>query len=381
MATKLLVRRGVAAALATLVLDAGEPGWASDSKYLVVGDGSTAGGKRVAMLDVAQTITAAQTISVSAGTALTTDWSAAASGIALRSNAADSTATIRWELRNNANRRLWALLSGSAYAATVFGQTGEFALVGTPDAVPLHIGTNSIVAISIDTSQGSAFAGPISHARNSDSNYICSSASAGGLAGIRFSDAGTAKWYAYKDASNNWLLYAAGVGAVLTADQATRAATFGAAVTVSGTTTLSDRLGLSRTDNITSIPTYAQSLCHLGRITDGTNNGYRAFTAGYCTGATYAPVAFGYQQESNSGYTYGRFFIATRPDGTDVAPTVRVKVNSDGSTDFLGDVRVPTKTPASASAAGVAGTIAWDASYIYVCIATNTWKRAAIATW
>ena len=38
-------------------------------------------------------------------------------------------------------------------------------------------------------------------------------------------------------------------------------------------------------------------------------------------------------------------------------------------------------TPASASATGTAGTIKWDASYIYVCTATNTWKRAAIATW
>ena len=40
-----------------------------------------------------------------------------------------------------------------------------------------------------------------------------------------------------------------------------------------------------------------------------------------------------------------------------------------------------SQTPASASATGTAGTIAWDASYIYVCTATNTWKRVAIATW
>ena len=38
-------------------------------------------------------------------------------------------------------------------------------------------------------------------------------------------------------------------------------------------------------------------------------------------------------------------------------------------------------TPASASATGVAGTIAWDTSYIYVCTATDTWKRVAVATW
>ena len=39
------------------------------------------------------------------------------------------------------------------------------------------------------------------------------------------------------------------------------------------------------------------------------------------------------------------------------------------------------QTPASASATGTAGTIAWDTSYIYVCTATNTWKRVAISTW
>lgn len=38
-------------------------------------------------------------------------------------------------------------------------------------------------------------------------------------------------------------------------------------------------------------------------------------------------------------------------------------------------------TPASATAAGVAGSVAWDASFIYICTATNTWKRVAIATW
>ena len=42
---------------------------------------------------------------------------------------------------------------------------------------------------------------------------------------------------------------------------------------------------------------------------------------------------------------------------------------------------LPTHTPASATATGVAGEIAWDANYIYVCTATNTWKRVAISTW
>jgi len=38
-------------------------------------------------------------------------------------------------------------------------------------------------------------------------------------------------------------------------------------------------------------------------------------------------------------------------------------------------------TPVSSSATGVAGQITWDSNYVYVCIATNTWKRSQINTW
>lgn len=49
--------------------------------------------------------------------------------------------------------------------------------------------------------------------------------------------------------------------------------------------------------------------------------------------------------------------------------------------EVTGPLVVATSTPASAAAAGTAGTIAWDSNYIYICVATNTWKRVAIATW
>lgn len=57
------------------------------------------------------------------------------------------------------------------------------------------------------------------------------------------------------------------------------------------------------------------------------------------------------------------------------APSGLLDVNDD-------HVRVRTaKTPATAGAAGNAGDICWDAGFVYVCVATNTWKRVAIATW
>jgi len=45
-------------------------------------------------------------------------------------------------------------------------------------------------------------------------------------------------------------------------------------------------------------------------------------------------------------------------------------------------IRIATaKTPASATDTGTAGEVCWDANYVYVCVATNTWKRSAISTW
>jgi len=56
-------------------------------------------------------------------------------------------------------------------------------------------------------------------------------------------------------------------------------------------------------------------------------------------------------------------------------PTALLDINSD-----IFRLRT-SKTPASASASGNAGDICWDANYVYVCVATNTWKRAALTTW
>ena len=56
-------------------------------------------------------------------------------------------------------------------------------------------------------------------------------------------------------------------------------------------------------------------------------------------------------------------------------PTALLDVNSN-------TIRLRTaKTPASASDTGNTGDIAWDSFYIYVCVATNTWKRVLISTW
>jgi hypothetical protein len=69
--------------------------------------------------------------------------------------------------------------------------------------------------------------------------------------------------------------------------------------------------------------------------------------------------------------TSGRLLVGTSSDSGGAL----FQVNGDR-------IRVGTaKTPATSGATGTTGEIAWDADYIYVCTATNTWKRSAIATW
>ena len=56
-------------------------------------------------------------------------------------------------------------------------------------------------------------------------------------------------------------------------------------------------------------------------------------------------------------------------------PTEKLDINSDA-------IRLRTaQTITNSTDTGTTGQICWDASYVYVCVATNTWKRATLATW
>jgi hypothetical protein len=77
-----------------------------------------------------------------------------------------------------------------------------------------------------------------------------------------------------------------------------------------------------------------------------------------------------------------------------VSSTTRVYIDSSGNVGFNttsptaaidhtgSTLRLRTsRTPASASATGTTGEICWDSNYVYVCVATDTWKRSALSTW
>lgn len=83
--------------------------------------------------------------------------------------------------------------------------------------------------------------------------------------------------------------------------------------------------------------------------------------------------------------------VSDLPLAANVATTDRVLVLRDPSGNasvrtadlsVLGaNIAFRQYTPPNAYANGTAGNITYDSFYIYVCIATNTWKRVAITSW
>jgi hypothetical protein len=62
--------------------------------------------------------------------------------------------------------------------------------------------------------------------------------------------------------------------------------------------------------------------------------------------------------------------------------TLQVRLADDSAYSTIdAQLRAQGTSPASASASGTAGDIRYDSGFIYVCTATNTWVRAALATW
>lgn len=80
----------------------------------------------------------------------------------------------------------------------------------------------------------------------------------------------------------------------------------------------------------------------------------------------------------------GNVTVWTTPDGTGSTPFVAQKqaigFENDQSTHFFGNVVLHSGAPATSSSTGVQGQVAYDANYMYICVATNTWKRIATST-
>jgi len=63
---------------------------------------------------------------------------------------------------------------------------------------------------------------------------------------------------------------------------------------------------------------------------------------------------------------------------------IGIKTNQPEIALDINDIAIRIRndnTPSSASDFGMKGEIRWDTNYIYICVATDTWKRTAISSW
>lgn len=133
------------------------------------------------------------------------------------------------------------------------------------------------------------------------------------------------------------------------------------------------------------------------------NSRYPGFELQYVYSSTVASNAmrFNYTERSSTGvvqnYTanvlqaFADGSVVINPTASGVTATAKLLVGTASSThmfDVNGTARATqfylralNTAPATAASTGTLGEIRIDANYIYICTATNTWKRVAIATW
>ena len=93
-----------------------------------------------------------------------------------------------------------------------------------------------------------------------------------------------------------------------------------------------------------------------------------------------------YGSENNSSNAVRVYDIAYSTSSTitgyeDTITDVSANMLINGNLTVKGDLIAPVITPSSSSDTGTAGQVAVDESYIYICTATDTWKRVALSSW
>jgi hypothetical protein len=100
------------------------------------------------------------------------------------------------------------------------------------------------------------------------------------------------------------------------------------------------------------------------------------------TGSGLAPVKVAAYDNGSNYYGIGVAGTGALTFGAGIASngTPQAQLFQTGRFEIDGTFAVAMQTPATSSATCTANQFAFDTNYLYVCTATNTWKRAALAT-
>lgn len=108
-------------------------------------------------------------------------------------------------------------------------------------------------------------------------------------------------------------------------------------------------------------------------IVDAINAGDAGTTAADISDATATGISL--VTAANAGA------VRTAAGATATGSSLLTAASAAAALAVVGGAPALVAAPASASAAGVTGSIAYDATHIYVAVNTNTWVRATLATW
>lgn len=101
-------------------------------------------------------------------------------------------------------------------------------------------------------------------------------------------------------------------------------------------------------------------------------NVYAFIDIGPTTGTTFSGICFTNWVHTLSARTYDWYYLKS---GSTTWLQVLGRVDTQKLS--VGSNGVPT----TSGSTGITGTITWDNNYLYVCVATNTWKRTPLSPW
>ena len=152
---------------------------------------------------------------------------------------------------------------------------------------------------------------------------------------------------------------------------------------------LSGQAGVGHAFEFRNAPTSTTGLESVGSITREVSNGTAAAGVGqkidfYIEVSSNLNAYSGYISNTLSSVTHNavssQLGFATANSGVVAEKMI---LSSSGNLTISGQYQLSSlnTAPASSTATGTTGEIRITADYIYVCIATNTWKRIALSTW
>lgn len=165
----------------------------------------------------------------------------------------------------------------------------------------------------------------------------------------------------------------------------------GASIGVGGSATTTDSTGNHQALGVEGVAILAGS-----NVVGDTAYGIFATSSDTSSGGAANEISAGiFQYTTTSRTVLGTGVHISAPAGTAGTTLAGLLIDNQGSGTNKYAIKTGTGTvsfgdpvfaipnaaaPSTATSTGIAGQIAWDATNIYVCVATNTWVRAALAT-